>query len=72
MRNPTATARTRTLAVARRLREDGRFEPSVLIAMSGYAQAGDRKATAAAGFDAHFAKPVELADIYRVMEERLR
>ena len=60
------------LAVARRLRQDQRFARSVLIAMSGYAQAGDREATAAAGFDAHLAKPVELAEIYQVIEERLR
>ena len=59
------------LAVARRLRQDDRFERTVLIAMSGYAQASDREATAAAGFDAHLAKPVELADIYQVIEEKL-
>ena len=47
-------------------------EPAVLIAMSGYAQSSDREATAKAGFDAHLAKPVELSDIYRVVESRLR
>jgi CheY-like chemotaxis protein len=58
------------LEVARRLRADPRFEPqrTVLVAMSGYAQAADREATAAAGFDAHLAKPVELADVYRAIE----
>jgi PAS domain S-box-containing protein len=59
------------LAVARRLRQDERFDRAVLIAMSGYAQASDREATAAAGFDAHLAKPVELADVYDVIEEKL-
>jgi PAS domain S-box-containing protein len=60
------------LAVARRLRADTRHAQAVLIAMSGYAQARDREASAAAGFDAHFAKPVELADIYRAIEAKLR
>ena len=60
------------LVVARRLRQDPRFDHAVLIAMSGYAQASDREATAAAGFDAHLAKPVELADVYDVIEEKLR
>ena len=58
--------------MARALRADKRFESTILIAMSGYAQEHDRKATAAAGFDGHFAKPVDLADIYRVVESRLR
>jgi len=60
------------LAVARRLRHDDRFDPAVLIAMSGYAQSSDREATAAAGFDAHLAKPVELTGIYEVIEAKLR
>jgi PAS domain S-box-containing protein len=59
------------LTVAQRLRADRRFDDTVLVAMSGYAQARDREATARAGFDAHFAKPVDLADIYRVIEAAL-
>jgi CheY-like chemotaxis protein len=39
--------------------------------MSGYAQESDRAAAKAAGFDAHLAKPADLADVYRVMEELL-
>jgi PAS domain S-box-containing protein len=60
------------LAVARRLRGDHRFDQAVLVAMSGYAQAADREATAAAGFDGHLAKPVELSDVYQVIETALR
>jgi CheY-like chemotaxis protein/anti-sigma regulatory factor (Ser/Thr protein kinase) len=60
------------LAVARRLRADERPAGAVLIAMSGYAQASDQAATAAAGFDAHLAKPVALDDVYRVIEAQLR
>jgi PAS domain S-box-containing protein len=58
------------LAVARRLRADDGFQQAALIAMSGYAQAADREASAKAGFDAHLAKPVELAELYRVIEEK--
>ncbi len=60
------------LEVARRLRADGHFERTVLIAMSGYAQRTDREATAAAGFDAHLAKPVDLAGIYSEIEAKLK
>jgi len=59
------------LAVARRLRADPRLAGVILVAMSGYAQAGDRAATAEAGFDAHLAKPVDLAEVYRAIGSRL-
>jgi CheY-like chemotaxis protein len=56
------------LAVARQLRGDPRFADAILVAMSGYAQAKDREATAKAGFDAHLAKPAALGELYRVIE----
>jgi len=59
------------LEVARRLRQDDRFQETILVAVSGYAQAADRVATAAAGFNGHLAKPVDLADLYRIVEEAL-
>lgn len=40
--------------------------------MSGYAQADDRAASQAAGFDAHLAKPAEVADVYRAVEKLRR
>lgn len=45
-------------SLARRLRADG-FASSLMIAISGYAQDGDRALAHEAGFDHHFAKPVD-------------
>ncbi len=59
------------LEVARRLRADSHLPPLVLLATSGYAQAADRQASAAAGFDAHLAKPVDLAALYAAIEAHL-
>ncbi|MED5618152.1 PAS domain-containing hybrid sensor histidine kinase/response regulator [Ideonella sp. BN130291] len=58
-------------AVARRLRGSEALPAAVLIAVSGYAQASDRESTAAVGFDAHLAKPVELNALYEAIEARL-
>jgi len=48
--------------LARRLRAEG-FAAALMIAISGYAQQSDVEKTRAAGFDNHFAKPVELNGI---------
>jgi PAS domain S-box-containing protein len=45
--------------VARRIRASGRKEV-VLVAVTGYGQREDRLRASAAGFDAHFTKPVDL------------
>jgi CheY-like chemotaxis protein len=55
------------LDLARRLRADPRLSGMLLVATSGYAQESDRRATSQAGFDAHLAKPVELADVYKII-----
>jgi two-component system CheB/CheR fusion protein len=57
------------LEVARRLRRMPQLAATRVIGMTGYAQESDRAAAKEAGFDAHLAKPAELADVYRVMEE---
>lgn len=44
-------------ALARRLREEG-FADTPMIAISGYAQQGDRERAREAGFDRHFSKPI--------------
>ncbi|MGI8560808.1 MAG: hybrid sensor histidine kinase/response regulator, partial [Luteimonas sp.] len=44
--------------VARALRADQRTSSVFLVAVTGYAQEEDRRRSAAAGFDLHFAKPV--------------
>lgn len=57
--------------LAKRLRAEG-FEREPIIAISGYAQEGDRARSRAAGFNYHFAKPVDfeaLAEL--VIEEPL-
>ncbi len=45
--------------VARRLRRNPHTRNAVIVAVTGYGQARDRAATASAGFDAHFVKPVD-------------
>jgi len=47
--------------LARRLREQPETSDAVLIAVTGYGQEQDRAAALAAGFDYHFAKPVDSA-----------
>ncbi len=47
--------------VARRLRALPNLPGFYLVALTGYGQAHDREAALAAGFDEHFAKPLELA-----------
>ncbi len=48
------------LEVARRLRADRRFDGTVLVALTGYGSAEDRRQSQEAGFNAHLVKPVEL------------
>ncbi|MEZ4236202.1 MAG: ATP-binding protein [Myxococcota bacterium] len=47
--------------VARRLRAEQPAGELLLVALTGWGQAEDRQATAAAGFDHHFTKPIDLA-----------
>ncbi|HEY1228178.1 MAG TPA: response regulator, partial [Ramlibacter sp.] len=57
------------LEVARRMRSKASLAKARIIGMSGYAQAEDRAAAGAAGFDAHLAKPAEVSDVYRAIEQ---
>ncbi len=52
--------------VARRLRAAGGPRP-ILVALTGYSQPEDRRDAAAAGFDAHLVKPVDPADLARLL-----
>jgi CheY-like chemotaxis protein len=45
--------------LARRLRSEG-FESALVVAISGYAHESDIERSRAAGFDRHFAKPVDI------------
>ncbi len=53
--------------VARRLRAKSHADKLVLIALTGYGQESDRRATLAAGFDAHLVKPVELSHLSKTL-----
>ncbi len=48
--------------IARRLRQDTLHRHTLLVAVSGFNQDTDLRRSHAAGFDAHFAKPLDLAD----------
>ena len=52
--------------VARRLRAADGPQP-MLVALTGYSQPQDRRDAEAAGFDAHLVKPVDPADLARVL-----
>jgi len=52
--------------VARRLRAAEGPRP-ILVALTGYSQPEDRRDAEAAGFDAHLVKPVDPADLTRVL-----
>jgi PAS domain S-box-containing protein len=51
------------LQVARRIRREPGLRNVLLIALTGYGQDADRQATRDAGFDHHFAKPVDFKTI---------
>jgi PAS domain S-box-containing protein len=53
--------------LARRLRAQPETAGAVLIAITGYGQEQDRQQTAAAGFDYHLVKPVDLDTLYAVL-----
>ena len=54
--------------MAERLRADPRLSSTILVALSGYATAEDRTRSAAAGFDAHLAKPVDMEALLGMLE----
>ncbi len=53
--------------LARRLRADG-FTSARMIAISGYARESDVESSRLAGFDRHFAKPVEFAALVAALQ----
>jgi PAS domain S-box-containing protein len=55
--------------LARRLRTQPETRDAVLIAVTGYGQERDREQSAAAGFDHHFMKPVDPAQLAAVLAE---
>ena len=55
-------------SLARRLRADG-FARTPMIAISGYAQESDRRLAREAGFDHHFAKPVDFDELAALLAQ---
>jgi len=49
--------------LGRLLRQTPQFEKTPIIALTGYAQDEDRKRSADAGFDAHYAKPMNFDEL---------
>jgi two-component system CheB/CheR fusion protein len=58
--------------VARRLRADPDQAGVLLIAVSGYGQAGDLVRSGEAGVDHHFVKPVDFEVLHAVLDRRRR
>jgi two-component system, sensor histidine kinase len=55
--------------VARALRANPSLQGVVLVAETGWGQAEDRRRSAEAGFDHHLVKPIELADLERILRD---
>jgi CheY-like chemotaxis protein len=53
--------------IARRIRQLPDGDRINLIALTGYGQENDRRHSAAAGFDSHLLKPVDLATLQKLM-----
>jgi two-component system CheB/CheR fusion protein len=54
--------------VAARIKE-GQLKPTpLLIALTGYGQAADRRRTADAGFAHHFTKPMDMEKLERLLD----
>jgi signal transduction histidine kinase/DNA-binding NarL/FixJ family response regulator len=53
--------------VARALRALPDLQDALLVALTGYGQEADRRRSAAAGFDHHLVKPVDLAELRRLV-----
>ena len=60
------------LEAARSLRERAEGRPLLLLALSGFGQDSDRQRSLDAGFDAHFVKPVDLAELQKIIDPATR
>ncbi len=56
--------------VARRLRREAATARTLLVAITGWGQDGDRRRALAAGFDAHLTKPADPSAIAALLDER--
>jgi CheY-like chemotaxis protein len=53
--------------VAKQLRQMKHSQPQCLIAMTGYGSEEDRQRTEEAGFDHHIVKPIEPAELNKLL-----
>ncbi|HEX6202038.1 MAG TPA: response regulator, partial [Thermoanaerobaculia bacterium] len=53
--------------VGRKLRQDPTTNGMLVVAVTGYGQEEDRRRSRAAGFDEHLVKPVDVAELVRVL-----
>jgi DNA-binding response OmpR family regulator len=58
--------------VARRIRSLARERPVLLIAVTGWARESDKARSFAAGFDHHFSKPVDYAELAALLRVTAR
>lgn len=56
--------------LVKKLREEATVNNAYFIAISGYAQGGDREQCLREGFDEHFAKPVDFQQLLATIRER--
>ncbi|QDU97775.1 hybrid sensor histidine kinase/response regulator [Lignipirellula cremea] len=54
--------------VARKIRENGDLERTLLVALTGYGQEEDRQKSKEAGFDVHLVKPVDVATLRELLQ----
>lgn len=59
------------LEMARYLRSQAQFASALLIAVTGWDKEEDIRATQAAGFDYHFAKPVDVRTLQQLLQQRV-
>ena len=57
---------------ARKIRQQQRSAPLLMIALSGWGQEDDRRKSKEAGFDHHFVKPVDIDSLTKVLLEHER
>ncbi|MET0388121.1 MAG: PAS domain-containing protein, partial [Polyangiales bacterium] len=58
-------------AVAQRLREDAALDSTVIVAITGYGQDDDRQRSREAGIEHHLVKPVDMAEVARLLRDAL-
>ncbi len=56
--------------VAKKVRQNADADGVFMVALTGFGNAGDRRSTQAAGFDAHLTKPVETSQLTQLLQSR--